>query len=111
MNALNQTAPMLLKSTEKTGQIREARVIDGEFTSSEASDVISKLIDAQINFCKIQFISQYEGNHETGTDYYEQKIADLNYKKQELRESIKRAREEGMKICIEGTIKLKLGKA
>ena len=110
MNALNKTTPMILNSTEKKGFNREAQILNGEYTASEARDVISKIIDDQINFCKTQFMSHYEGNHEVGTDYYEKKIADLNYKKQEFKESLSRAKKEGLKISLEGSIKLKFEK-
>lgn len=86
---------------------RTIQLVDGTFTPSEASDVITALIDEKINFHKIQRLQLWEGNHKCNTNGLDGRIEQLMKEKQLAREIINEARSKGTKIIINGTLSLK----
>ncbi|UWX55672.1 hypothetical protein NYZ99_04270 [Maribacter litopenaei] len=90
------------KKAKKTIQL-----VDGTFTPSEASDVITALIDEKINFHKIQRLQIWEGNHRSSTSGLDSRIQELLKEKQLAKDIISEARTKGVNISINGTLSLK----
>lgn len=82
------------------------RLVDGEFTPSEASFVISSLLDEKINFHKLQRLTMLEGNCNSKTDYDNGRIDELESEKLIMREFISKMREQGMKLQINGKLEI-----
>jgi hypothetical protein len=98
-----------MKSKEVT-QIQKAtqkiQLVKGDFTPSEASDVIMSLINQKINFHKLQRLQMWEGNHKCKTDYIDGRIEELENEKENTREFINSLRGLGLNIKINGIIEI-----
>ena len=96
--------------TKELTQIEKAtqkiELVKGEFTPSEASDIIMKLIDIKINFHKIQRLQIWEGNHKCKTNQLDGRIQELEKEKEIAREFINSKRGLGLNLIINGTLKL-----
>ena len=87
--------------------IQKVQLVQGDFTGSEASDVVTSLIDTKINFHKFQNLCTYEGQHVDGdTSYCDGRIAELKEERQMAKDYIKIARLSGKKVRIEGTLEI-----
>ncbi len=93
-----------LTQIEKTTQ--KIELVKGEFTPSEASDVIMKLIDVKINFHKIQRLQIWEGNHKCKTNQLDGRIQELEREKEIARDFIDSKRGLGLNLIINGTLEL-----
>lgn len=93
-----------LVKTEKTKQ--KIQLVKGDFTPSEASDVISALIDQKINFHKIQRLQLWEGNHKCETDQLDGRIKELEEEKRIAKEYIDAARSGGQRLKINGILEI-----
>jgi len=96
--------------TKELTQIEKAtqkiELVKGEFTPSEASDVIMKLIDVKINFHKIQRLQIWEGNHKCQTNQLDGRIQELEREKEIARDFIDSKRGLGLNLIINGTLEL-----
>ncbi|MBO0353381.1 hypothetical protein LDL77_16715 [Flagellimonas marinaquae] len=86
---------------------RKIQLVDGTFTPTEASDVITALIDEKINFHKIQRLKIWEGNHLGKTNLLDSRIGELEQEKLTARNIIDHARAKGKQIVINGTLEIK----
>ncbi|WP_299164368.1 hypothetical protein [uncultured Eudoraea sp.] len=93
-----------LVQTEKTTQ--KIQLIKGEFTPSEASDVIIALIDEKINFHKIQRLQLWEGNHKYETNQLDGRINELREEKRIAKEFISNTRGLGRNLKINGVLQI-----
>ena len=89
--------------TEVTQKIQ---LVEGEFTASEASDIISSLIDEKINFHKLQRLSLCEGNQNANCSYPNGRIKELINEKKIAKEFLKEARREGKRVRIDGILNI-----
>lgn len=87
---------------------KETKLVDGLFTPTEARDILSSIIDAQINFYKLQYLSQWVGDHTTSGDYSERQIDELEKKKNELKKILDTAAKEDLEVALQGVFELKL---
>lgn len=85
---------------------QKIELVKGEFTPSEASDIIVKLIDVKINFHKIQRLQILEGNQECKTNQLDGRIQELEREKEIAREFIDSKRGLGQNLMINGTLEL-----
>ena len=93
-----------LVRVEKTKE--KIQLVKGEFTPSEASDIIMALIDEKINFHKIQRLQLWEGNHKCETNQLDGRIAELQDEKRITREFIANIRSLGRNLKINGTLEI-----
>lgn len=93
-----------LNSSEKTKQ--KIQLVRGEFTPSEAYDVIMSLIDEKINFHKIQRLQQQERKHKCNTDDLDGRIGQLEKEKEIARAFIKTTRSKNVNLKIEGVLEI-----
>lgn len=88
--------------------IQKIQFLNGTFTPSEARDLISKSIDEQIEFYKLQHLSQWMKDNTISKHQLEIKIDELQQKKQELLDMVKIAKIEDTKLNIRGDFKISL---
>lgn len=93
-----------LAKTEKIEQ--KIQLVKGEFTPSEASDVITSLLNEKINFHKLQRLQISEGNHGCETDQLDGRIKELEEEKRIAREYIAKIRENGKNLGINGILEI-----
>lgn len=95
-----------LTKVEKT--TKKIQLIKGEFTHSEAFDIIISLIDEKINFHKIQRHQFWEGNHNFETGHLDGRIKELEEEKRSAREFLEKTRDTGGNLKINGSIEITL---
>ncbi len=99
----------------KTQELDKAKVstqkiqlVKGEFTPSEALDIVRSLIDEKINFHKIQRLQLWEGNHACNTNQLDGRIKELELEKEKTREFIAEMRTQGKNLMINGVLEIKI---
>ena len=96
----------VLEQLEQVEQ--KIKLVDGAFTPSEASDVISALIDEKINFHKIHRLKIWEGNHHCETTELNGRIEELQNEKIVAKEFINKVRAMGGMLRINGHLEISL---
>jgi len=91
-----------------TDVIQKVQLVEGEFTPSEAQDVVCALINEKINFHKIQRLCLFEGDENADVKYPSGRIAELFEERKTAKAFIKMARERGCSIKINGTLEIEL---
>ncbi|MGV3599033.1 MAG: hypothetical protein ACO1PI_14310 [Bacteroidota bacterium] len=74
--------------------------INIQLTSSEATDMLWDMFDNAINFCNVQRLRQWVGNHNADTSYYTDKMADLSSKKTMIKEYLKQVELQGQSVKL-----------
>ncbi|MFD0798973.1 hypothetical protein ACFQZJ_15985 [Maribacter chungangensis] len=93
--------------TEQT-TTQKIQLVEGEFTISEANDVVTSLIDEKLNFHKLQRLSLSEGSSFADTRYPDGRIGELEREKATARAFFAEARKTGATIKINGTLEISL---
>lgn len=101
MEAIMKT-PELLKITQ------EINLIDGNFTPSEAADIINDVLKVKINFHKIQRLSNFEGNSKDPSEFDSNRIYELLQQKSIAKQFFSQARLNGKKIKMTSTIHISI---
>lgn len=91
-----------IEMEQKTDQ--QIRLVDGEFTPSEACDILKSLLDEKINFHKLQRLTIWEGNVNGNCSFPNNRIEELQSEKETVDEFIKAARQNGSMIKIKGIL-------
>jgi len=86
---------------------RKIQLVDGTFTPTEASDVMTALINEKINFHKIQRLKIWEENHSSRTNTLNNRIDELEKEKMTARAIIEQARKNGKNVTINGVLEIK----
>ncbi|WP_455169016.1 hypothetical protein [Aegicerativicinus sediminis] len=100
---METTELIKVKTEAKTIQL-----VKGKFTPSEASDVITSLIDEKINFHKIQRLKIWEGSHRSETNLLDGRIDELQKEKRIWKGIISDARKQGKNLKINGVLSISL---
>lgn len=85
---------------------QKIRLVDGEFTPNEASDIILALLDQKINFHKLQRLAIWEGDINANTSFPNNRIEELEQEKLVSREFVKQARKKGAMLKIKGNLEI-----
>lgn len=93
-----------LVKTEKIEQ--KIQLVKGEFTPSEASHVVTSLLNEKINFHKLQRLQISEGNHGCETNHLDGRIKELEEEKRIAREYISSIRGIGKNLKINGILEI-----
>jgi hypothetical protein len=93
-----------LLKTNITETKQNINLVDGNFTASEATDVINALLDAKINFHKLKRLSITEGNTNEKCEYDNNRIIELIDEKGFAKAFFSEARLQGKKLKMESTI-------
>jgi hypothetical protein len=107
--AFSQINLMFMESIDKTRSENETttiQLVQGNFNSSDALHLIINLINEKINFHKIQRHQNWEGNHADKNEQLEMRIKELENEKVLMRELIKKAKEFGFHLKINGTLEI-----
>ena len=83
-------------------------MINGEFTSSEANDIIMLMIEKKINFHKIQRLQQWEGNHNCNTEQIDLRVKELEEEREVAKKIISESRKFGQNLKINGILQITL---
>lgn len=89
-------------NTEK----KEVKLIDGDFTPSQAFDILSALIDQKINYHKIENLQHWEKDHNNDPRPFQERIQKLEEEKELLKKYLSHLRKEGKRLSIDGILTL-----
>lgn len=87
---------------------QKLQLVKGEFTPSEASHIITNLLDQKINFHKIQQLQVWEGDHKCETESLETRIQELQQEKLIANEFIHTIQNLGKKLKINGVLEIEV---
>lgn len=90
----------------RTEVAKEINLINGQFTASEASDVMEALIREKINFHKVQRLQKFIGDCDCETGDLSDRISELMEEKQKAKAFFAEARAAGRNVVINGTLEL-----
>lgn len=76
------------------------------FTPSEASDMLLSVIESKLNFYKLQYMSNWEGNHSETEANGKDKIKALEKQKNQLKQLIMQARFDGCNLKINNSLEI-----
>ena len=94
-----------------TEVIQKVQLVEGKFTPSEASDIISALIAEKINFHKLQRPGKSEGNTDADFEHPDNnRVKELEDERLIATEFLKIARKEGYNLRISGTLEISFDK-
>ena len=93
-----------LTKSEKIKQ--KFQLVKGDFTPSEASDVIMSLIDEKINFHQKQRLQNWEQNHKSNSDEIDERINQLEKEKEAVKDFIADARNQKSNLNINGILEI-----
>ena len=92
------------KTTTETAKEQKIRLVDGEFTPSEACDIVNALLDQKINFHKLQRLAMWEGNINANASFPNHRIEELEAEKKRFKEYMRDARKQGAMVNIKGIL-------
>ena len=102
-----KTRDMETKELAKTEKIKQdVQLVKGEFTPSEASDIINAMIDKKISFHKLQRLQLWEGNHECETGPLDGRINELEMEKRNVNEFLANIPGKGKNLKINGILEI-----
>lgn len=104
------TKPLKIKkmTLTETEVIHKVQLVDGNFTATEALDVINALIKEKINFHKIHRLSMWEGDMDSDTSYDDSRVVQLEKEKIDIKAICQEARLSGKKIRINGILNVEI---
>lgn len=85
---------------------QKIQLVKGDFTPSEASDIIMSLINEKINFHKLQRLQMWEGDHKCKTDQLDGRIGELQREREVALEFINNMRCSGQNLKINGILEI-----
>lgn len=104
---ISNTATMDTNGLTKSEIIKhEIKLVQGEFTSFEASDVIMALIDEKINFHQKQRLQKWEQSHNHNSDEIDDRIKQLEKEKQAVKDFIATTKSLKSKLSINGVLEI-----
>lgn len=86
---------------------KKVKLVDGEFTPTQASDILNALIDQKINYHKIENLQHWEQDHNNDAKPYIQRIKELEEEKKAIDRYISEIKLEGKKLSINGMLTIK----
>ncbi len=87
---------------------QKIQLIEGQFTPSEASDIICGMLTEKIKFHKVQRLSEFIGNCESSDTDSHRRIAELEEERRKMKAFAAEARATGSKITISGTLQMSM---
>jgi hypothetical protein len=88
-------------------ETKHIKLVDGEFTPSQALDILSALIDEKINYHKVENLQHWESNHHTDPQPFLKRIQELEHQKQVLEDYVLKLKKAGQNLKINGKLSLK----
>ena len=97
-----------METLEQNKTIQKINLIDGVFTTSEASHIINSVLKVKINFHKINRLSITEGNSKDECTNDSGRINELINEQQIAKDFFTQARLEGKKLKIRSVIQIEI---
>ena len=94
------------KTSKMETQVQTIQLVKGEFTPSQASDVIMSLISQKINYHKLEGMQLWERNHNYDQEPLNKRIKELEEEKKIAKEFISKMKLEGKNLKINGVIEM-----
>ena len=85
---------------------REINLIEGDFTPSEAADLINELVDVKLNFHKLHRLSLTERDRNDTCEFDNSRIDELHTDKIKNRDFFKSLKKQGKKLQIKSIIEI-----
>lgn len=85
---------------------QSVQLVKGEFTPSEALEVVKSLINEKINFHKIQRLQIWEENHDSQTTHLDNRIDELRQEKELVTTFITNLKDRAKTIKINGVLEI-----
>jgi hypothetical protein len=98
--------PKILKKAETNS--KKINLVDGEFTKTQALDVITSLIDQKINYHNIEGLQMWESNHHVDQNPIHKRIDALTKEKEDFKNLIISLKSKNVKLKINGTLTIEL---
>jgi hypothetical protein len=95
-----------MEVTEVENKTQTIQLVKGEFTPSEASDIVMSLINEKINFHKLQRLQMWEVNHKCNSERIDSRIHELEKEKTIASQFINSLRHSGKNLKINGTLEI-----
>lgn len=92
----------------QTLKSKQIKLVDGEFSKFQASEVLNLLINQKINYHKIEGIQSWEQNHETVNSPIRNRIQELEQEKKKLASLLENLKDGEHKLQINGVIEIKV---
>lgn len=89
--------------------MQKVQVLNGTYEPSEAKNIISKMIDDQIKFHKLENFRHWINDCDCSQDSVEKKVMELRNRKEELTEIIKEAQAKGENVTLCNYFDLSIG--
>ncbi|NNF35851.1 MAG: hypothetical protein HKN68_17220 [Saprospiraceae bacterium] len=89
-----------------TEVLQKIRLVDGQFTPSEASDVVSSLINEKINFHKIQRLGMFIHDEDEDAAELNGRVQELIDERKKAKAIIAEARAKGYNVKINGILEI-----
>lgn len=96
------------KLTKDKSLIKEIQLVKGVFSFLDANEIIMSLINEKINFNKLKRLQIWEGNHSSNIDFIDKRIEELENEKIVSREILKKAKESGYQVQINGILEISI---
>lgn len=86
---------------------KSVKLVDGQFTPSQALDILNALIDQKINYHKIENQQHWERNHNIDAKPYIKRINELEEEKKAIYRYVSEIKQEGKMLSISGILTIK----
>lgn len=86
---------------------KKVKLVDGEFSATQALDILTALINQKINFHKIQKHQHWEQDHTIDETPYIKRIQELEEEKKAMLRFLSENQNECEKFSIKGTLTIK----
>lgn len=97
-----------METLPKTKTKQKIDLINGVFTTSEASDIINSVLKVKINFHKLNRLSITEGNNKDACEFDSARINELINEQQISKDFFSQARLNGKKIKMRSVIQIEI---
>lgn len=96
------------KTSRPIMQEQKIQLVQGEFTPTQALDIIMSLINQKISFHKLESMQQWEQNHNYDQEPINNRIKQLEMEKKIAADFISSRKIKGKKLKMDGVITLKI---
>ena len=94
--------------TVKNKKEQHVKLVDGEFTPLQASDIVSSLIEQKINFHKVENLQYWEKDHKNDQKPFIKRVKELEDAEKEAKSFILNKEFKGKKIKIKGNLTISI---
>ncbi|AUS04609.1 hypothetical protein [Pseudotamlana carrageenivorans] len=97
-----------MNTTAEQKTTQKINLINGEYTASEALDIVNSVLKVKINFHKLNRLSITEGNNKDECVYDNGRINELMDAQKTTKEFLSQAQSSGKKIKMHGVIHIEI---